>query len=445
MTSSTATLPAAPEALGRNGASALPTSRRQPVLRPWIRTQALNLSRHTLALRDFTREEFGTGVEVPTEGHIRAVNELMTTLRTGLLRATRRMNALARLALDEPSSARLRALVTHKHASHTRVQAIEKIWDFYFELFGQRQTRFGKWLVSCDRIALDCYQDAYTGIGIAKSIPAPPPFSYMRTGFGPATFRRGLRLRSLGRRLNPFPLIQLPYHRLVNPWTLGAILHEVSHNLQSDLGLSRSVPKRMAIRLLKAGTPAAVAARWARWNREIFADLAGLLQGGPCIVASLMDVVGRSPEMVYGFVARGVHPTPYLRTLLNCELLRRMGFEAEARKYAAAWRRIYPTPQTGNIPAELLSTAPRARALVVDEICYQPYQELGGKRLSEVFRFGQKEQRMIEEAAVRLGQGTDPGVVPERFLIGAARFALDNELARPNVIRENFYQELARR
>jgi hypothetical protein len=84
-------------------------------------------------------------------------------------------------------------------------------------------------------------------------------------------------------------------------------------------------------------------------------------------------------------------------------------------------------------------------ALVVDEICYQPYQELGAKRLSEVFRFSQKDQRMIEEASIRLGQGVDPGVVPERFLIGAARFALDNELSPSNFIRENFYQELARR
>jgi hypothetical protein len=446
MTTSTATPSAAPaEAPSQNGAKRQPSSGTQPVLRPWIRAQALNLSRHTLALHDFTREEFGTGAEMPTEGHIRAVNELMATLRAGLLRASRRMQTLARLAVEEPSSDKLETLVTHKHISHVRVQAIEKIWDFYFELFGQRQGRFGKWLVSCDRIALDCYQDAYTGIGIAKSIPAPPPFAYMRTGFGPATFRRGLRLRSLGRRLNPFPLIQLPYHRLVNPWTLGAVLHEVSHNLQTDLGLSRTVPKRIASRLLKAGAPASVAARWARWNREIFADLAGLLQGGPCIVASLMDVVGRSPGLVYGFSPRGVHPIPYLRTFLNCDLLRRMGFASEARKYARAWRRIYPSPQDGNIPADLLRTASKAMAMVVDEICYQPYQELGGKRLSEVFRFGQKEQRMIEEASARLGQGTDPGVVPERFLIGAARFALDNELAPPNVIRENFYQELARR
>src|SRR5262249_33309653 len=99
------------------------------------------------------------------------------------------------------------------------------------------------WLWSCDRIALDCYRATYTGLGRARSVPAPPPFSYMRPGFAPATFRRGIPLTRLGRQLNPFPLIQLPYHRLVNPWTLGAVLHEVSHNLQSDLGLARHIPR----------------------------------------------------------------------------------------------------------------------------------------------------------------------------------------------------------
>ena len=53
--------------------------------------------------------------------------------------------------------------------------------------------------------------------------------------------------------------------------------------------------------------------------------------------------------------------------------------------------------------------------------------------------------RGVEEAARRLASGNDPGVVPERFLIGASRFALDHRLARPGVITENFYRELARR
>jgi hypothetical protein len=414
------------------------------VLRPWIRAQAVNLARHTVALRDFVREEFGSGDEAPTAGHILAVNRMLKGLRANLKRSARESNHLAAAAMRDPSTPKLQTFVTHKHRSHSRVQGIEKIWDFYFELFGQRQSPFGLWLVGCDRVALDCYQDAYTGIGIAKTIPAPPPFSYMRTGFGPATFRRGISLRALGRRLNPFPLIQLPYHRMVNPWTLGAILHEVSHNLQSDLGLSKVVPARVFRRLAKEGLPESVARRWAKWNREIFADLAGLLQGGPCIVASLCDVIGRSPAVVYHFSPRGVHPTPYLRALMNCELMRRMGFDSEATKTSAAWRRVYPA-LPADFPAELARTASRAMALVVDEICYQPYPELGGKRLAEVFRFSRKDQTMIEEAAARLANGTDPGVVPERYLIGAARLAFDHRLAAPEIIKDNFYRELARR
>jgi len=82
---------------------------------------------------------------------------------------------------------------------------------------------------------------------------------------------------------------------------------------------------------------------------------------------------------------------------------------------------------------------------VVDALCYRPLAEIGNKTLADVYRFGQKEQRMIEEWAQGLAGVTDPGMVPERFLIGAARYALDNRLAGPDAIREAFYKELARR
>lgn len=421
------------------------TTATQPVLGPWIRAQGLNLTRHTQALRDFTRAEFGTGPEAPTEGHVQAVNRLLAQLRVGLTRRARHMGLLTSAALREPSAARLTAMVTHKHRSHDWVKGIEKIWDFYFELFGQRQSPFGIWLLSTDRIALDCYQVTYLGLGKAKSVPAPPPFCYMRTGFGPATYKRGIKLRQLGRQMNPFPLIQLPYHRMVNPWTLGAVLHEVSHNTQTDLGLSRAVPLAIARTLLRAGLGRRVARVWIRWNRETWADLAGLLLGGPSIIASLMDVVGRAPEITYHFDPNGVHPTPYLRVLLSVELLRRMGFQTEADRYAKAWHALYPGPPPGALPADILRTAPRAIALVVDALCYRPFEELGGKSLAEIYRFGQKEQRMIEECARRLAAGSDPGIVPERFLIGAARFAIDARLASADAICHGFYRELARR
>jgi len=420
------------------------TSATQPVLRPWLRAQALNLGRHANALRDFTRGEFGSGPESPTEGHIQAVNLVLRRLRSPLRKRATQIDELVRAATEFPQSDRLTQVVTHKTESHQWVRRMERIWDFYLELFGQRQSTFGTWLLSADRIALDCYQDAYMGLGRPKSVPAPPPFNYMRTGFGPATYRRGIQLRQLGQELNPFPLIQLPYHRLVNPWTLGAILHEVSHNLQSDLGLSRVIPLAIGRKLARAGMDGAVVRTWMRWNREIFADLSGLLLGGPAVVASLMDVVGLSPEVAMNFNPSGVHPVPYLRVFLSIELLRRMGFDEEASRYSRSWSQIY-RGQESVLPRALLRTSREAIPLVIDAVCYQPFKTLGDKALSQLYCCGQKEQRMIEEAAHRIAKGTDPGIVPERFLIGAARFALDNRLATPDAIREAFYRELSRR
>ncbi len=423
-----------------------PAGSASPVLPAWLRAQSINVNRHAAALRPFRREEFGTGPAAPTEGHILVVNNLITKLRGGLLRMTRNVTGSIDRAHQDPVSRHLKRVMVHKDRAHKWVQGIEKIWDFYFELFGQRQSMpYGEWLLSCDRIAMDCYQAAYTGIGVSKSIPAPPPFCYMRTGFAPATIRRGIPVSKLGRQLNPFPLVQLPYHRLVNPWTLGAVMHEVSHNLQTELGLAKAIPKAVALRLMNAGMGRSVARVWTRWNREMFADMSALLLGGPEVLGSLMDVVGRAPAAVFHFNPAGVHPTPYLRTLISVELLKRMGFAAEAEQYRKAWTRIYADPRAGSIPEQVLKTFPEACREAVDVMCYKPYKALGNKSLSQVIRFERKDQQMIDEGAGRLAAGVDPGIIPARYLIGACRVALNRRLARPGVVMRNFYTELVRR
>ncbi|MDX6467468.1 MAG: hypothetical protein QOI27_2508 [Gaiellaceae bacterium] len=415
-----------------------------PVQTPWLRSQALNSVRHAAALRPFRRGEFGVGAASPTEGHLQAANALISRLRAELLRLNGPVRAASVAAQRRPSPQRLGRLLDLKERAHAWVRATEQIWDFYFELFGQRQGEYGDWLLSCDRIAQDCYQAAFRGVGAHKSIPAPPPFAYMRTGFSPATFRRGIPLSKLGRMPNPFPLVELPYHRLVNPWTLGAVLHEVSHNLQNDLDLDKLIPREIDARLRAEGLPPFVAHTWQRWNRETFADLSGLLLGGPAVIASLMDVVGRSRAATLHF-GRGPHPTPYLRVLISVELLRRMGFPEQAERFRRAWTALYPNPGAGTIPRAVLETFPRANRIVVDTICFTRYPELGGRSLAESYRFEPKDELMIEEAARRLAAGNDPGVIPARFLISAARIALDRRLARPGTLARNFYAELSRR
>lgn len=189
-----------------------------------------------------------------------------------------------------------------------------------------------------------------------------------------------------------------------------------------------------------------VARTWCQWHSETWADLCGLLLGGPVMIGSLMDIAARSPQLTLHFQPNETHPTPYLRIFLNTELLRRMGFPQVAERYERLWQQLYPNPRAGNIPHEILANFDRAKCLVVDTICFTPYSELGGKTLAEATgSFKPMHQKMIAEAGKRLSAGNDPGIIPERFLIGASRLALNQKMAPPRVITHNFYKALARR
>ena len=423
---------------GARGAPARPLDR-------FAAAQALNTARHVAALRPFRPDEFGTGPASPSEAHIRAANTLLADLRRGLRAVAAQVDRASAASAADPTPDNLLALIALKERGGQWVKLVERTWHYYLSLFEQRQTRFADWLLAADRVALECYQAVYTGLGQARSVPSPGPLCCIETAGTPSTFRRGVPLGRLARRGNPFPVIQLPYPRLVNPWTLGAIHHEVSHNIQSDLGLWTEVPRRINRRLREAGMPPVVRATWTRWHKETWADLCGLLLGGPAVVASLIDVVAMSPASTLAFNHEGVHPTSYLRVLISVELLRRMGFPAEAEAYERLWTRLYPAPRRSAIPPAVLDTFPEANALVVDTICYQPYHQLGDRSLAQTVAFRPTHERMTREAAERIAAGTDPGIIPARFLVGATRWAVDRRLASPGRITRNFYQALVRR
>src|SRR6266478_325906 len=144
-----------PKTLPQTRAYARPVHAKRPravgtspsLLQPWLRAQSINVTRHAAALRPFRREEFGPGAAAPSEGHIQVVNRLISTLRDGLLKMSRRVTNTIVAASEEPSSPTLQQVVVHKDQAHRWVQGIEKIWDFYFELFGQRQSKYGEWLL----------------------------------------------------------------------------------------------------------------------------------------------------------------------------------------------------------------------------------------------------------------------------------------------------------
>ena len=422
----------------RPGAEALdPHPGRARILSSFAAGQAVNVRRHLEALRDFPRAEFGTSIARPSEGHVQAVNELLATLRRPLERAVRRASSGGRPGGDtQRRRATWRELLQLKSRAHDWVRATERVWDFYFELFGQRQSAFGEWLFACDRIALDCYQHVFMHLGTARSIPAPPPFCLHAD-------------RLLAGDVPPrHPAA--PARPAAQPVPAGpAALPPAGQPLDDGRDPARGQPQpaerarssstrcRPSIvrRLRAAGAPEPVARTWVRWNREIFGDMVGCMLGGEAFVASLMDVIGRSPEQALAYSPHGVHPTPYLRTFLSTRAAAPDGLPRAARAVRRAWRRLYPSTVGRTTPAGAARELAPSASAPSSTRSATPVSLAGQQVAARGHHFEPRHQAMIEEAAGRLAKGIDPGVVPERFLIGAVRIAVDRRLAPPGAAR----------
>ncbi len=412
----------------------------------WVSIQGINLIRQAKSIRPFLKDEFGVGAYAPSEAHIDAVNRFIDQFRNKVIEQARWVEAAATQARQEPRSDRLAVLLERKHQVALRVLYIEGIWDFYFDLFSQRLSSFGERLRAVDRIAANCYEDVYLSLGTARPTPSLLPFSYAQSGFSPLTIRRGVPMAKLRYHSNLFPLIMLPQHRLDNVWALSSVLHEVSHNLQADLGLWEEMPKLIYQRLVTEGKlQPATAQVWARWNKEIMADMFALLLGGPGALESLMDVVGLPARTTTRFIPMAAHPTPYLRVLINLILLRRMGIHTLANDLEAVWKRLYPKVSTDTIPPSVLKQFAPAAEMVVDTMVFQRFKQFGDKSMAELIPFGVSQMAMIEYASECFSTGRDPGTIPPRFMIGAARLALDRRLATPQSITDHFYRTLGRR
>ena len=408
----------------------------------WLAIQALNLDRHARSLRPFDHTEFGTGPAAPSPAHVDAVNALVAGLRDKVLASTAEVGHAVEAARSAPAQPVLLRVLDRKQAVTPKVLHVEAVWDFYHDLFTQRLSAFGPRLRALDRVGADCYEAIY--LALRRPVPTLLPFCYADSGFSPATFRRGVPLSKLRQHANLFPLVTIPQHRLSNVWALSSILHEVSHNLQADLGLWEVMPGLLRTRLAAHHVPAEVADTFARWHKEIAADLFALVLGGPAAVESLMDVVGRSRRATVVFDPGTVHPTPYLRTFISTALLRRLGLPKLAGGLEAAWGHLYPAGDR-ELPAAMRSTFPMACEVVVDTMVFTRHPQLGDRSLAELVPFGPAQHAAIEAGGRALAAGRDPTPVPPRLLVSAARAAVDNRLAPPEAITDSFYRALGRR
>jgi hypothetical protein len=354
---------------------------------------------------------------IPSPGHLRAANRRLSAIeRTVQQRLAELKRVLA--APGDPQNALLTLAMVEREIDRAR-----RTFGMLFEVFAQRGTGFAPSLAAHDVIASDCYAVVRSN---APGLIAPPllePVTYMEHGYSPATMRRGVSLSRLLGESNPFPLIRIPWDR-EHPWE-AVYLHEIAHNLQADMRLWVENRKVVIERLATARLSPLTISIFGRWHKEIFADLAACLLGGPAVALDLATFLAHPADKVMTYRPGGPHPTGYLRVLILAEMIHRMGFPAEAARLTQVWRKLYDPRRGHRIPAIILREAGRAIPAVVDEICFQPRRGLAERALASLIPFTREDEARIRRAGMLLARGRVPTAMPPRFLVSACSYAID--------------------
>lgn len=296
-----------------------------------------------------------------------------------------------------------------------------RLFGMFYEVFAQRGTSFGPALAAHDVIAEDCYQAIRQAAPRIFDGPLLKPVCYMEHGYSPATMRRGVQLSRLLGEPNPFPLIRIPWDR-DQPWQ-SVFLHEVAHNLQADLGIWQENRQAVLRRVMGTARDPFLATVYGRWHKEIFADLAAILLGGPAAAWGMADFLAHPQPRTMTYRPGGAHPTAYLRVYLLAEMLRRMGFGTDATRLLRVWQGLYRPRHGHRIPPALMSSAPRLIPDVVDEIAFQTRRNLAQRALADVIPFHREDEQAIRDGAREIEAGGRPSLAP-RHLVSAAHYVL---------------------
>jgi hypothetical protein len=315
-----------------------------------------------------------------------------------------------------------------------------RAFGLFFEVFGQRGTTFAPALAAHDAIAVDCYAIIRQTAPTIFRGPLLKPVCYMEHGFSPATMRRGVQLNRLLGEPNPFPIIRIPWDR-DNPWQ-AVFLHEVAHNLQADLGIWQENRRAVVQRTLGFTGHPGLTHTYARWHKEIFADLAAILLGGPAAAWGMAVFLAQPTPRTLTYRPGGAHPTAYLRILILAEMLRRIGFEAEGDRLQRVWQTLYNPRHGSRIPPQLLLTSEQVIPQIVDEIAFQTRRNLGQKALVDIIPFTAADERVIQAGARQLVQGRLPDL-PPRFLVSASSYALASGHTSPRDLSRLVISHLA--
>lgn len=372
----------------------------------------------------------------PSPAHFRAANRRLGEIDREIVR---RLAELDRRWATAP----VQRVLIDIALVEREVDRARRTFGLFFEVFGQRGTSFAPTLAAHDVIAEDCYRAVRQAAPQIFRGPMLKPVCYMEHGYSPATMRRGVLLNRLLGESNPFPVIRIPWDR-DNPWQ-SVFLHEVAHNLQADLGIWQENRQAVLRRTLQVSGDVGLTRTYGRWHKEIFADLAALLLGGPAAAWGMAMFLAHPAPRALTYRSGSAHPTAYLRIQILAEMLRRMGFPGDAERLGRVWQQLYDPTQFHRLPPRLLASADRVIPQVVDEIAFQTRRNLAHRTLADIIPFDREDEAAIRGGARALLAGRAAAGLPPRHLVSAAGYALATGRIAPRRLAAQVVGQLTRR
>lgn len=415
-----------------------------PTTRQFLHAKLIGLGARLRRLERIDRAFVGLRPQdmayAPSSAHFKAANGRLESAEHQVQARYQALTQRWQHSLGEDSH----SLLVDMALVEREMDRVRRLFGMFYEVFAQRGTSFGPALAAHDTIAQDCYTAIREGApGLLKG-PLLKPVSYMEHGYSPATMRRGVSLSRLLGEANPFPLIRIPWDR-DQPWQ-AVFLHEVAHNLQADLGIWQENERAVMRRALQfSGTPV-LTTIWRRWHKEIFADLAAILLGGPAAAWGMSEFLAHPAPRTMTFRPGSAHPTAYLRVFILVEALRRLHFNRDAQKLERVWRTLFDDHAPGRIPGAIVASAPRLIPQVVDEILFQTRRNLAQHAVADIIRITPADEDRIQSGARLLIAGqADRIELPPRHLVSAAHYALGSGRVAPQSLAQTVIRLLTER
>lgn len=405
--------------------------------RKFLRTKILALAARARRLARIDGEGVGIRPQdrpyAPTPAHFRAANRRLAAIDQQIARRLGRLEQAWRS--ETPRRVLIDIALVEREIDRAR-----RAFGLFFEIFSQRGSMFAPALAAHDVIAEDCYRAVRQSAPQIFRGPLLKPLCYMEHGFSPATMRRGVQLSRLLGEPNPFPVVRIPWDR-DNPWQ-AVFLHEVSHNLQADLGIWQENRRAVIRRTLRASGDPGLTRIYGRWHKEIWADLAAILLGGPAAAWGMATFLAHPAPRTLTYRPGGAHPTAYLRIQILAEMLRRLGFDEDAHRLTRVWEELYNPKRFNRLPARLLTTSSRIIPEVVDEIAFQTRRNLAQRAVADIIQFTPEDERAIKAGAQSLVRGRVPDDLPPRRLVSAAGYALASGRIAPRLLSDRVIERL---